>query len=299
MTRFPTLAIATAAAIAAVGSAAPSAQRQTGEQHVYVSVTDRDGKPVADLAAGDVTVREDGVAREVLSVAPAPPPTHVSLVIDDSAAARPFIAELRRGLWAIVAAAQNSNPPPSVGLRTLGDRSTRAAAHTTSAEALQPVIDRLFSRPGSGAYFQDAIVDESNDLAALKAERPVIIAFVVEDGPEFSHHYHAQVEDALKKAGASLWTITMQGRNDLATESQEARERAMVLSDVAKASGGAQRAVLSNTALESAMAETAAAIGARYDVTYGRPDALVPPKRLEVRVNRSGTRVAATSWPGR
>jgi hypothetical protein len=290
--------VAVAAFVVAAG-AISLAQRQTREHHVYVSVTDG-GVPVADLAAGDFVVREDGVAREVLRVRPAPAPTHIGLVIDDSEATRPLVAELRRGLTALVAAAQRSDPTPHLGLMTIGDRPTRVVPHTPSAEPLLPAIERLFARPGSGTHLLDGILEEARALERLEAERPVISAFVVDASPEFSSASHTRVEEVLEETGASLWTIAFQGPGtNPVTESQEMRERAMVLVDVAEASGGQQRSVLSAQGLEETMGRVAAAIGARYEVTYGRPDSLIPPERLEVSVRRPGVQVAAPHWPGR
>jgi len=295
------LAVVTAAAALGAVAIAPTLaqQRQVRERHVYVGVTDG-GRPVTGLEAGDFVVREDGIAREVLRVAPAPPPTHIGLVIDDSEATRPLVAELRRGLWALAEAGQQSNPPPQMGLMTVGDRPTRLVAHTTGLETLKPAIDRLFSRPGSGTNLLDGIVEESQALQRLDAERPIIIAFVADNSPEFSTATHTRVEEALQAAGASLWTITFQGAGrDPVTEPQELRERAMVVVDVAEASGGRHRNVLSTTGITDTMTQVVRAIASRYDVTYGRPESLVPPERLEVSVRRSGLEVAAPHWPGR
>lgn len=295
------VAVRAAAAVLVVAAAAvvTAQQRETGERHVYVGVTD-DGVPVTDLAAGDFVVREDGVAREVLRVAPAPPPTHIGIVVDDSEASRPLISELRRGLTQLVAAAQRSDPTPSLGLMTVGDRPTRVVPHTPSAEPLLPAVERIFARPGSGATLLDGIVEEAQALQRLNAERPVIIAFVVDSSAEFSTATHTRVADALQEAGASLWTITFQGpAANPVTESQEMRERAQVIVDVAEASGGQHRNVLSSTGLAETMGRVAATIGARYDVVYGRPDSLVPPERLEVSVRRPDVEVAAPHWPGR
>ena len=61
------------------------AQRATREQHVLVSVLDKDGNPVPDLAAGDFIVRENDMAREVLRVEPASAPMQIMMLVDTSA----------------------------------------------------------------------------------------------------------------------------------------------------------------------------------------------------------------------
>jgi hypothetical protein len=300
MTRLRGLAACVVAGTVVLAATPPSlAQRGAREQRVSVSVVGRNDAPVADLRAADFVVREDGIAREVLRLAPAPPPSHVGLVIDDSQATQSAVADIRRSLSALALAAQNADPRPLVGLRTFGDRSTRVAAYSPSAETLQPSIDRLFARPGSGAYLLDAIIDECADLVQLKAERPVIIVLVAEAGQEFSHNVHQRVEAALRDAGASLWTLTLQGRQVDSLGSPELRERSIVLTDVAAASGGAARNVLTSQGLEQAMTRVINRIGARYELTYSRPDALIPPERLEVTVSRPGAQISAPSWPSR
>lgn len=300
MTGARTLAFGLAVAAGLAAAAAPAAvSPQARERHVLVSVTD-DGTPVPNLTVADFVVREDDIAREVLRVSPAPPPSHIGLVVDDSESTRAVVAELRRGLTALVVAGQQSTPPPQMGLMTIGDRPTRVVPHTAGATALQTAIDRLFARPGSGAYLLDALLEESQALQRLGAERPAIIAFVSDGSPEFSSATRRSVETALRETGASLWTLTLQGagRNPV-TESEELRQRAMVVTDVAELTGGMHRNVLSAQGIEDAMAAIVRAIGARYDVTYSQPDALIPPERLDVSVRRSGLQVAATHWPRR
>src|ERR1044071_3129282 len=65
--------------------AAEPAAAQTGtalHRGLYVSVVDKDGKPVASVAPEDLIVREDGVAREVLRVEPATDSMQVALLVD-------------------------------------------------------------------------------------------------------------------------------------------------------------------------------------------------------------------------
>ncbi|MEZ5317972.1 MAG: hypothetical protein R2752_11280 [Vicinamibacterales bacterium] len=285
------------AALALGPSTRLDAARQAAEQHVYVSVTTRDQAPIEGLAAGDFVVREDGVAREVLRVTPAPPPTHVALLADDTESAQSVITDIRQGLTAFVKTMAMADPTPAQALVTFGDRPTRAVAYALDTSALMQGINRLFSKPGSGSQFLDAVIEEAAELRRQQAARPVLVAVVVESGPEFSTALHQRVEDALKTAGASLWTIAFTpGGQPLATP--EGRERAQVLTDVARRSGGDARNVLSRQAISQALARTATQILARYDVVYSRPDRMIPPEKLQVEVKRDGARVVAPAWTG-
>ena len=135
-------------------------------------------------------------------------------------------------------------------------------------------------------------------LFAVALFGPVLVAFIAEDGPEFGTPTNARVREALRESGASLWTVVLQARDPDLTRT-EARERAAVVSDVARASGGDSRMVLSRPAIQSTLTKLAVQIRSRYDVTYGRPESLVPPQRLQVQVKRPGARVAAPTWTGR
>lgn len=274
------------------------AQRETRERHVFVTaVGDRDA-PVRDLTAGDVIIREDDIAREVLRVAPAQPASHVALLVDDSQASGPLIAELRQGLTTFTRKMVAASPDLQIAFSTFGERPTHAVDYTSNPAVLSKGIDRLFSRTGAGAYFLEAIVETCQRLKKREARRPVIVAFVVEEGPEFSNLTHDRIQQALQEAGASLWAITMDSpaQNQL---SREARERAIVLGDVTVQSGGMNKPLLTRQAIDGAFSSVAALLTSQYDVVYGRPESLIPPTRLEVTARRKDVHLLAPRWTGR
>src|SRR5689334_12012858 len=71
--------------------------RELRERVAYVSAVDQSGAPVPSLSPDDVVIREDKVAREVLSVLPATEPMEITLLVDNSQAAEPYIRDLREG----------------------------------------------------------------------------------------------------------------------------------------------------------------------------------------------------------
>ena len=253
---------------------------------------------VADLKPAEFRIREDGVAREVLRASPGVPPTHVALLVDDSEASQQSIADLRMALGSFVKKMLGSASGVQISYWTFGERPTRQVDYTNSAATIEKSVSRLFHRTGAGSYFLEAIQEASRDLRKREAQRPVIVAFVVENGAEFSSTVHQAVTDSLKAVNASLWTVVLQeGAQSLVAP--ERRERAIVLGDVTRDSGGENKVILTKQALESAFLSRAAVLTSRYDVVYARPDALIPPTKIEVETTRKDLRVLAPRWTGK
>jgi hypothetical protein len=287
-------AIALAAALVA---SAGAQERETRERTIAVSVVSNDGTPVDGLTAKDFVVRENGLAREVVRVAPASPPSHIALLIDDSQATQNTTAFLRPALTAFVKTVAAADPAPHVALWTFGERPTRRVNFTPNPAAIEQEIPRIIPVTSAGAYLLEAIGEAVKELRTRQAERPVIVAFVAERGPEFSTILEKQITEAVRTIGASLWTVTLEGNGQPLT-STEHRERARVLGETTSLSGGTNDVILTPQALESAFARIGRALTSRYAVTYGRPDSLIPPDRIDVEVRRPDVQVRASRWAG-
>src|SRR5437773_1902582 len=125
---------------------------QPNLRSMYVSVLNEQGAPVPDLGPSDFIVREDNVAREVLRVSPATDPMQVAVLVDNSAAARNDIADIRRGLHDFVTLMMTQSDVTGrneMAITTLADRPTIVADYTTNAAELHKAVDRIFSQPGS------------------------------------------------------------------------------------------------------------------------------------------------------
>ncbi len=282
--------------IAASMSSPSAGQRERRERGVLVSAATNNDAPVADMEAADFLVRENNVVREVLRVSPAPPPSHVYFLVDDSQATQPLVQHLRPAMTTFVARIAALSPSPQQALMTFGERPTRRVDFTPNPEPLLDASKRFFSIAGSGAYFLQAIMDATRELKKREAASPLIVAFVSENGPEFSSELHTQVRDALKSSGASLWVVTLQ--QGAPAQSGAARERAAVLGDATRDSGGMNKVVLSAQGIESAFTTVTNLITSRYLLIYGRPESLIPPDRIEVTSRRKDVRVRAAKWTG-
>lgn len=266
---------------------APPQARDARTRDVVVSVVDAKGAPVSGLGAADFLVREDGVAREVLTAGPATAPMQIALVVDDSQAATQAVQQLREGLTAFV---DKMKGRAEMSLITIGERPTSLVAYTTDTGALTRAIGRVFSRPGSGAYLTEGLLDVSAGLRKRHASRPVIVALTF-DGVEYSNQQYTTVLRQLLGSGAALHVFEV--GLPAATMNDEMRNRNLVIAEGTEQTGGRRDQLLSFTSIPDRFRQLADELLAQYVVTYARPDTLIPPERISVEVTRPGLKARA------
>lgn len=294
-----TFALVLAALAVSVVQPAAGPGQAPNQRTVSVLVLGRGDTPVPDLTEQDFTVKEDGATREIVRVSPSPAPSHIVLLVDDSQATTTAIREVRSSLNSFADMMADQSPAPSIRLTSFGDRPTVLTDFSSTFSAVSRGIERLQARPGAGATLLEAIIETCRDLDKLKIKGAVIIAFVAESGPEYSTLQSQGVASALRRSQASLWPISLQSRGDGAANagSESNRERARVIGDVAPQSGGRNEVALSEQSLPNAFSKVATQLLSRYDVTYGRPDRLIPPSRLEVTARDRSWKLQVSRWP--
>jgi hypothetical protein len=270
-------------------------QRTLRDQTIFITVQDKQGKPPATLPLTAVTVREDGVAREVLKIEPATTPLQIALLVDTSTASQASIPDMRDAVRAFGAAIWAKSPESQIALYTFGERPTLVADYTSSAVALNRGVDSLFAASSSGAYFIDAVIESAAALTKRQAARGAVVAYIDENGPEFSNRRHEQAFDAIAGARASLWTVTRQGFGS-APMTTEARERSTIIGDVTARTGGKSAMIFAPSAIKARLTEVANQLLSQFAVTYGRPESLIPPERLDVRLSLDGYRLTSPRW---
>jgi hypothetical protein len=261
---------------------------QAIQKQLYVSVVDQNGAPVPDLGTSDIVVREDSVAREVLRVAAAEEPMQIAVLVDTSQTARNDISHIRQALPPFVEALTRPNEAGrknEVAIIGFGERPTVIADYSNDPAALKKGIDRLWSLDGAGAYFLDAIVEVVQGFKKREAQRPVIVAIVIE-GRELSYRMYDQVIDPLRSSGAPLYAVMIgQPVNGL---SDETRSRNIVVDRGPTESGGAREQLLTSMALAGKLKQLADQLTHQYVVTYARPQTLIPPERVTVGTTKPG-----------
>jgi hypothetical protein len=159
----------------------PLVHAQTEEWTVYASVVDRAGAPVHGLDAPDFVVRENGMAREILRVAPAADSIRIALLIDTSQEMRSELIDVRQSLRTFVNEIDRRHEVALVGF---GGPPSVLVDYTKDVKRLEGGIGRLVARPGTGSYLLSAIIDTSH--AAKTADLRRVMVIVTTQGPEFS-----------------------------------------------------------------------------------------------------------------
>jgi VWFA-related protein len=265
-------------ALAAVLAAAVTLDAQADERVIYTSVVDKDGAPVLDLGIKDFIVREDGQAREILSVARDNDPLQIALLVDNSVAMRPRISLLRKAVAAFI---ESTRDDVQLALITLAERPTILVGYTTDRAALRKAAENMFAYEAAN-YLLDGISETSQGLAKRTMWRSAI-AVITGIGPEMSYRQYTEVLRFFREGGASLHVLQM-------GSGIGAQGREIVVNKGTSETGGRFEEVLVPTRLELKSRQLATELSNQYRVTYARPSRLVPPSKTEVSARRSDLR---------
>jgi VWFA-related protein len=275
-------------AVVAAGAATDMrAQAGARERTIFVSALDSRGEPVEGLNPTDFIVTEDGRQREILRVSRAVEPMDIAVLADNSAAADRAVPSLRDGLRDFIGVLAADHQIAIVGLAA---RPTILVDYTSNRAQLEAAVGRLFAMSSSGMTLLDAIVEVSAGLQRRDATRAVLVP-VMTNGVEFTNRHGRDVIGAVQQAGASLHAIVV-GVLDFA--SIEERERAIVLDEGTRGTGGQHVTLLTESALVPGLQKLARQLSSQYKVVYGRPDSLIPPDKTEVTSARAGVTMRGT-----
>ena len=289
MTRLhASLAVLLASALCASTVARPSAQRSSRERSLYVSVVDQNGAPVAGLGPADFVVKEDNMTREVLRVVPAEDPMQVAVLVDTSQAARDDIPHIRQALPPFVSTLtipSASGRKSEVAIIGIGERPTILAEFSSDPNQVRKGIDKIWALPSSAMYLLDAIIETAQGFKKREAARPVMIS-IATSGTDYSNRQHDQAIDPLKAGNIAFYVLAL-GQPDSGL-SQESRERAIVLDEGPRLTGGYHDQLLSSLALPNKLKQLGEQLTHQYKITYGRPESLIPPEKITVAAAKQG-----------
>jgi hypothetical protein len=274
-----------------ISTAIPHAQAI--QRSMYVSVLDDTGAPVAAVTPSDLVVREDNAPREVLRVVPADDPMQIAVLVDNSQAARNYISDIRTGLEGFVTDMTNGTKH-ELSIVSLGERPTILSEASSDRAKIMKGVFRIFELRGSGNYLLDGLIEVSRGFSKRETRRPVVVALTTE-GPEFSSRRWEDVVKPLRDAGVALHVLVLGPPSNGIDE--DARNRAAVLDEGPRLTGGRREMLLATSALPLSLKKLAAELKQQYLVTYGRPQTLIPPDKVTVSAARPGLTARGTLIP--
>ena len=261
---------------------------------VYVSVLDKSGVPVTDLAADDFVVKEGGKDRAITGASMTTVPLRIAVVIDDNGT----------GIfrYAVAKFIERLQGRAEFALSIVEGQHLKLVDYTTNLDRLSTALIQLSARPATndGGQLLEGIFETAKDLQKRRAPRPIIVVLTV-GGEEHSTLPAQHVLDELEKSGAALNVIAINSSTlrAMATVSKPGAllesnlNLSEVLGDGPKQSGGKREEIVASPGIVAGLQELAEALRNQYAVSFSRPDRPKDTEKLSISVKRSGLTVRA------
>jgi hypothetical protein len=238
---------------------------------IYISATDSKGAPVTDLAAADITVKEGGKERPVVSLQPASAPMQIAILVDDAGT-----GGFQAGVFQFL---QKTHGRAQFSISVLSPQAVKLVDFTEDVNGLKDALGRLGPRgrqQPDGDQLPEAIADAAKALQLRKAERPVVLAMTIAGGILHSIEPN-NVMRTIRSTGAALNVVYVTGA-----------DLGQVLGDGPRESGGRLEEAGSGQAIAPAMIRIADSLLNQYLLTYTLPEGVKMSDRLNVATSRKG-----------
>ena len=251
-----------------------------GLVELYATVLDRAGRPVTDVRADEIRVREDGAPQEIVRFEPLTErPVHVGVVVDASASMEEHLPRVRRAATGFLDSFLG--PDDRAALVSFNDRPRLLEKLTGDASALREELAG-FAAEGNTALW-DSVVFALHHLGGVQGQKALL---VLTDGRDETSRF--SFEQTLAYARAMQTTIYTIGiGTDVATRRH--------LATLSEESGGRSFRVEPSDDLDEIYATIARELRAGYLVVYQSPrsDGDRAFRRVETEIARPGHEVRA------
>lgn len=254
--------VCVALAIAALAPAAAAQKAAARTRKVFVSVTDRDGLPVADLQPPDFDVREGGVKRTILRAAQATNPMRVAVLVDTGEAATPSLIHIRAGLAEFFDALPTKH---EALLASTGQQLRVRVQPTFERKRLKDAAAGIFS-DGGGTALIDSILEVDDRFMRKAEDRWPVFVVLTSDGAENSAGAH---ELAFNKWLGSVAARGITGHS-LIVKTKGNGLTEIIANSVAENTGGQYIVVNTSNSVPEKMRALATRMGDDYQIARTR-----------------------------
>lgn len=209
---------------------APVFTADTREVTLYVSVLDRDGRMIADIAQPNFHVLENGVEQQLKLFKREDVPVSMCIVIDSSGSMKDKHSRVVAAALALVRA---SNPDDEICFVNFNDLYYKDQPFTNDLKKLEDAMERIDNHGGTA--MRDAL-SATVDYVKAEGKRDKKVVVMVTDGNDNSSA-KVSLEDLLRTVRDSevlIYSIGLLSEE----EKSEARKAKRALDNLAETSGG-------------------------------------------------------------
>jgi hypothetical protein len=273
------------------------AQIRTDVQRtIYLTATDRAGAHVSDLTPADLTIREAGRDRQLLTLQPSTARLRISIAIAERIS--PDIV-VRQGLARFIQLFQGS---ADIAMYLMGAGNAKLVDHTADAKPLLQVLADLPLRSQGGGNLVESLFELTKAQRNVEGRRAIVV--LATEAPEQATVTANGVLDQLRDTGAVLYAATLVGTaaplqmspdNMARLETVEEVERDRALNDGTKQSGGLRLPVLRVDDFSKALDRIRAELQHEWVATYVMPAGTKSDGRVSLSSKRRGVTVRGLS----
>jgi VWFA-related protein len=310
MTRTLTRAVLVATATALTLPAAHLTARSgpEGTKTLFMSVLDESGKPVKDMTADDIRMREDGKDVQIVSVGPAQDPLHIVMLVDTSDSAAQLTSDIRRAVTAFIKQVHTVRNDAAIELMEFGQAAVATTPFTSDDDVLTKALGKMVSKPGADAVMLEALRQAATDLGKVPSPRRAVVSFNTDPSHEIASADASKIRDAYAKSIAQLWSVTLRLQN-ITIQAGKSANGKVAASDTIDASaarnglidkltqwtGGQHEIINSAAAMEGWFQQYADALTYQYAVVYRSNTKNA--KNVQLGTVRQGVKLHASGFP--
>ena len=287
-------------ALALIGAASTGLLAQSERFQFIVAVSDKQGRPVADIRRTEILMSENGVAHDIIKVEPYPVPVKLTLAVDNGPLSVDALGHYRTGLAGLVKALPQD---VEVTLITISPQPRMVVRPTTDRVRILRGVNE-FAPEQDAPRFTDALVEFSQRLEQeMKETRRldslpilVMISTTASEAVSYQVPEIGQALGFLKARKAKVYITTMSTSIGAGAARINDNRQALIGIPATELTRGRYEALASSSRLTTLLPEFGREIAALHRkhanqllVTVQRaPDVTGPLQNPRIEVTRAG-----------